>query len=174
VRPSDQRWPMASPDALSREQARGRTSTSACWSRHHEPLHPLDALWCAFATRSQAAEAWPRFGRGKDMEITTYLESAMTPSCRQSCDLWPGRRADSKPYAFRAALGIEQDRVDRRDGPARVGDPRRYARASDAHPAARDKTEREVISTRRAMSSMAGTSGSISLTAGRELCRNVA
>ena len=78
-------------------------------------------------------------GRGEDMEITTYLEEAMTSELQsQRRRSVPGRRADLEALCFRgAAVGTGEDAVGRRDGRARLGDPHRYARPrSDAHPAA--------------------------------------
>ena len=53
----------------------------------------------------------------------------------------PGRRADVEALCVRgAAVGTDEDRVDRRDGRARLGDPRRHPRPrGDAHPAARQR-----------------------------------
>ena len=78
-------------------------------------------------------------GRGEDMEITTYLERAMTlGAAGQRHRPLPGRRADLEALCLPgAAVGADQDRVDRRDGRGRLGHPRRYARPrGDAHPAA--------------------------------------
>ena len=78
-------------------------------------------------------------GRGEDMEITTYLETAMgfgaAGQCRRPL---PRRRAAAEALLLQGALvGAGQDRIDRRHGRAGLGDPRRHARArSDAHPAA--------------------------------------
>ena len=55
-------------------------------------------------------------GRGEDMEITTYLEHALTSELQGNLvDLCPVGALTSKPYAFNGApLGAGQDRVDRR------------------------------------------------------------
>ena len=59
-------------------------------------------------------------GRGEDMEITTYLETrADLGAAGQRGRHLPGRRADLEALCLRgAALGAQQDRVDRRDGRA--------------------------------------------------------
>ena len=53
----------------------------------------------------------------------------------------PGRRADLQALRLRgAAVGADEDRDHRRDGCARLGDPRRHPRPrGDAHPAARQR-----------------------------------
>ena len=81
-------------------------------------------------------------GRGEDMEITTYLEQAMTSELQGNVvDLCPVGALTSKPYAFAARpWELNKTEIDRRDGRARLGDPRRYARPrGDAHPAARQR-----------------------------------
>ena len=52
-------------------------------------------------------------GRGEDMEITTYLEQAMTSELQGNVvDLCPVGALTSKPYAFAARpWELEQDRV---------------------------------------------------------------
>jgi NADH-quinone oxidoreductase subunit G len=81
-------------------------------------------------------------GRGEDMEITTYLEEAMTSELQGNIvDLCPVGALTSKPYAFAARpWGAQQDRIDRCDGCARLGDPHRHARPrSHAHSAAHQR-----------------------------------
>ena len=81
-------------------------------------------------------------GRGEDMEITTYLEQALTlGAAGQSRRHLPGGRADLETLRVRgAALGARQDPVDRRDGRRGLGDPGRYPRPrGDAGPAARQR-----------------------------------
>ena len=81
-------------------------------------------------------------GRGEDMEITTYLEQAMTSELQGNVvDLCPVGALTSKPYAFAARpWELSKTEIHRRDGCARLGDPRRYARPrGDAHPAARQR-----------------------------------
>ena len=81
-------------------------------------------------------------GRGEDMEITTYLEQAMSSELQGNVvDLCPVGALTSKPYAFAARpWELTKTEIDRRDGCARLRDPRRYARPrGDAHPAARQR-----------------------------------
>jgi NADH-quinone oxidoreductase subunit G len=60
-------------------------------------------------------------GRGEDMEITTYLEAALTSELSANIiDLGPVGALTSKPYAFNA----RQNRDHRRDGCARLQYPR--------------------------------------------------
>ena len=95
-----------------------------------------------FASEVAGVPELGAIGRGEDMEITTYLEQAMTSELQGNViDLCPVGALTSKPYAFAgAAVGAQQDRVDRRDGCGRLGDPRRHARArGDAHPAAHQR-----------------------------------
>ena len=95
-----------------------------------------------FATEVAGVSELGAIGRGEDMEITTYLERAMTSELQGNVvDLCPvgalTSQADRIPCA---AVGIREDRVGRRDGRARLGDPRRLARPrSGAHPAARQR-----------------------------------
>ena len=79
-------------------------------------------------------------GRGEDMEITTYLEQAMTFRAPRQCRRpLSGRRAHVQALCFRrTALGAEQDRIHRCHGCGRVGHPHRHPRArGHAYPAAR-------------------------------------
>ena len=79
-------------------------------------------------------------GRGEDMEITTYLETAMGSELQGNvADLCPVGALLPKPYSFKARpWELDKTRIDRRHGRARLGDPHRYARPrGDAHPAAR-------------------------------------
>ena len=81
-------------------------------------------------------------GRGEDMEITTYLEEAMTSELQANVvDHLPGRRVDGEALCVcGAALGADQDGIDRRDGCARLRHSRRHARPrGHAHPAARQR-----------------------------------
>src|SRR5271165_6404439 len=72
------------------------------------------------------------------MEITTYLEHAMTSELQGNVvDLCPVGALTSKPYAFAARPWELTDRVDRRDGRDRLGDPRRFpGTRSHAHSSA--------------------------------------
>ena len=76
--------------------------------------------------------------RGEDVEITTYLDQAVTSELSANIiDLCPVGALTSKPYAFNARLlGAEEDRERRCDGRAGLGDPRRCARAGGAAGAA--------------------------------------
>ncbi len=67
-------------------------------------------------------------GRGEDMEITTYLEGALTSELQGNLvDVCPVGALTSKPYRVRgAAVGIAEDAVGRCHGRGRLGDPRRY------------------------------------------------
>ena len=128
--------------ALRREQARGRGQISRRAGQDlDEPLHPVHALR-PLRDRSRRRRRLGAIGRGEDMEITTYLEKAMTlRTAGQRRRSLPGRRADLEALCLRgAAVGTGQDRIDRRDGCARLRDPHRYARPrGDAHPAARQR-----------------------------------
>ncbi len=78
-------------------------------------------------------------GRGEDMEITTYLETAMHSELQGNvADLCPVGALLPKPYAFKARpWELAKTEVRRCDGCSGLGDPRRYARTrGHAHPAA--------------------------------------
>ena len=95
-----------------------------------------------FATEVAGVPELGAIGRGEDMEITTYLEEAMSVgAARQRGRSLPGRRADLEALRVRgAAVGARQDRIDRRHGRARLRHPHRHARPrGDAHPAARQR-----------------------------------
>jgi len=66
-------------------------------------------------------------GRGEDMEITTYLESALTSELQGNLvDICPVGALTSKPYAFAARpWELGKNPVGRRDGRCRLGHPRR-------------------------------------------------
>ncbi len=59
-------------------------------------------------------------GRGEDMEITTYLEQALTSELQGNVvDICPVGALTSKPYAFAARpWELGKTAVDRRDGRA--------------------------------------------------------
>ena len=81
-------------------------------------------------------------GRGEDMEITTYLEQALTSELQGNLvDICPVGALTSKPYAFAARpWELGKTAVDRRDGRRRLRDPGRYPRPrGDADPAARQR-----------------------------------
>ena len=130
-------WRRSKP--VPREQARGRGQISRRAGQDlDEPLHPMHALR-AFRDRSRRHPGTRRHrprrghgdhhlsGRGADLRIAGQHRRSL-----------PGRRADLEAVRVcRAPVGAQQDRVDRRDGRARLGDPHRHARTrSDAHPAA--------------------------------------
>ena len=95
-----------------------------------------------FTTEVAGVPELGAIGRGEDMEITTYLEQAMTSELQGNVvDLCPVGALTSKPYAFAARpWELDQDRIGRRDGRARLGDPHRHPRPrGDAHPAARQR-----------------------------------
>ncbi len=95
-----------------------------------------------FATEVAGVPELGAIGRGEDMEITTYLEEAMTfRVAGQRGRYLPGRRADLEALCVcGAAVGAQQDRIDRRDGRARLRHPHRYPRPrGDAHPAAHQR-----------------------------------
>ena len=75
-----------------------------------------------FATEVAGVPELGAIGRGEDMEITTYLEQRDDlGAAGQRGRSLPGRRADLEALRVRgAAVGAEQDRVDRRDGRARL------------------------------------------------------
>ena len=78
-------------------------------------------------------------GRGEDMEITTYLEQALSSELQGNLvDICPVGALTSKPYAFAARpWELGKTAVDRRDGRRRLRDPGRHPRPrGDAHPAA--------------------------------------
>ncbi len=94
-----------------------------------------------FATEVAGVPELGAIGRGEDMEITTYLEQAMTSELQSNVvDLCPVGALTSKPYAFTARpWELNKTESDRRDGCGRLGDPRRHPRSrSHAHPAAHE------------------------------------
>ena len=95
-----------------------------------------------FATEVAGVPDLGATGRGEDMEITTYLEKAFASRALRQCGRsLPGRRADVEALCLqRAAVGIAQDRIHRRDGRAGLQHPRRHARAAgDARAAAPER-----------------------------------
>ena len=98
--------------------------------------------------------------RGEDVEITTYLDKAVTSELsRQRHRPVPGRRPDLQALGLQLpALGAEEDRERRRDGRAGLGDPRRRARPRGAARAAarqRGRSTRSGSATRPATPSTA-------------------
>ena len=95
-----------------------------------------------FVTEVAGVPELGAIGRGEDMEITSYLEHALTSELQGNVvDLCPVGALTSKPTAFHARpWEYAQDRVGRRHGRAGLGDPRRLARTRGrAHPAARQR-----------------------------------
>ena len=130
------------PEPLPREQARGRRQVSRRAGQDlDEPLHPVHALRPLRHRSRRRARTWrhrPRRGhgdhdlprRGDDVRIAGQRRRSLS-----------GRRADLEALRIRrAAVGTQQDRVDRRDGRARLRHPHRYARPrGHAHPAAHQR-----------------------------------
>ena len=138
--PGDGLWRRLQP--LRREQARGRGQVHRpAGQDDHEPLHPLHALHPLLRGgrgRAGARRDRPRRGHG-DHDLSRAGDDLGAAGQRRRS--LPGRRADLEALRVRgAAVGADQDRIDRRDGRGRLGDPRRRARPrGDAHPAARQR-----------------------------------
>ncbi len=83
-----------------------------------------------FATEVAGVPELGAIGRGEDMEITTYLEEAMTSELQGNVvDICPVGALTSKPYAFAARpWELNKTEFDRRDGRARLRHPHRHAR----------------------------------------------
>ncbi len=95
-----------------------------------------------FMTEVAGVPEMGQTGRGEDSEITSYLgRDADERAAGQRHRPLPGRGADLEALCLhRAALGADQDRVDRRDGRARLEHPRRRQGArGDADPAAQPR-----------------------------------
>ena len=127
---------------LQREQARGRGQVCGRPRQdHHEPLHPLHALRPVHdrgRRRAGARRHRPRRGHG-DHDLSRAGHDLRAAGQRGRS--LPGRRAHLQALCLRrAAVGVEQDRVDRRHGRGRLRHPHRYPRArGHAHPAARQR-----------------------------------
>ena len=124
------------------EQARGRGQIRRrAGQDHHDALHPLHALRPLHDRsrgRAGARRHRPRRGHGDhDLSRTGDDVGAAGQRGRPVS----GRRAHVQALRLRgAAVGADQDRIDRRDGCARLGDPHRHPRArGHAHPAARQR-----------------------------------
>ncbi len=105
-----------------------------------------------FATEVAGVPELGAIGRGEDMEITSYLEHAMTSELQANViDLCPVGALTSKPTAFHARpWEFAHDRVGRRDGRARLGDPHRLARPRGrAHPAAHQRRDQRGVDLRQ-------------------------
>jgi NADH dehydrogenase/NADH:ubiquinone oxidoreductase subunit G len=95
-----------------------------------------------FSAEVAGVEELGAIGRGEDLEITTYLERAMTSELQGNViDLCPVGRAYLAALCVQGtAVGTQKDRIDRRHGWARRQYPRGCARPrSDAHPSARER-----------------------------------
>ncbi len=125
---------------LSREQARGRGQVHRpAGQDDHEPLHPLHAVHPLLGRggrRAGIGRHRPRRGHG-DHDLSRAGD--VVGAAGQRGRSLPGRRADLEALCLRgAAVGAVQDRNHRRDGRARLGDPRRRPRPrGHAHSAAR-------------------------------------
>ncbi len=116
--------------ALPREQARGRGQVyRPAGQDDHDALHPLHALRPLhdgsgrhFRTRPDR----PRRGRRDHHLSRTGDDLGTAGQCHRSL---PGWGAHLSPIRIPCPpVGTVEDRIDRRDGRRRVGDPRRYAR----------------------------------------------
>ena len=86
-----------------RTSARSTTNIWARWSRPsmNRCIHCTRCV--RFATEVAGVPELGAIGRGEDMEITTYLETAMTSELQGNVvDLCPVGALTSKPYAFEA------------------------------------------------------------------------
>ena len=105
-----------------------------------------------FTTEVAGVPELGAIGRGEDMEITTYLEQAMTSELQGNVvDLCPVGALTSKPYAFTARpWELDEDAIGRRHGRARLGDPHRHARPrGHAHPAAHQRRRERGVDLRQ-------------------------
>ncbi len=124
------------------QQTRGGGQISRASDRHlHDALHPLHAL-CALHDRGRR-RGRPRRHRPRRGYGDHHLSGAghtVEPLGQRGRSL-PGRRAHLQALRLqRAALGADQDALDRHDGRARQRHPRRCARArGHAHPAPRQR-----------------------------------
>ena len=124
------------------EQARGRGQVyRPAGQDDHEPLHPLHAVHPLLdrgGGRLRARRDRPRRGHG-DHHLSRAVDDLGAAGQRHRP--LPGRRADLEALCLQgAAVGAVEDRVDRRDGCARLEHPRRRARqGGDAHPAAHER-----------------------------------
>ena len=128
--------------ALPREQARGRGQIyRPAGQDDHEPLHPLHALRPLHHGSGGHFRARPdRPRRGcRDHHLSRAGDDQRIAGQRHRSV--PGRRADVEAFRLPgAAVGAHQDRIDRRHGCGRVGDPGRFpGPRGDAHPAARQR-----------------------------------
>ena len=105
-----------------------------------------------FVTEVAGVPELGAIGRGEDMEITSYLEQALSSGAagerRRSLSGW---RFDLETDCVsRSSVGIRQDRVDRCDGRAWLGDPGRFARPRGcAHFASRQRRDQRGMDLRQ-------------------------
>jgi NADH-quinone oxidoreductase subunit G len=96
------------PAAMPRTSARSKTNISA--AGQDLMTRCIQCTRCVrFATEVAGVPELGATGRGEDMEITTYLEKALTSELSGQCGRsLPGRRADLEALCLqRAALGAE-------------------------------------------------------------------
>ena len=129
--------------ALPGKQARGRRQIyRPAGQDDHEPLHPLHAVRPLHHRGRRHFGARPdRARRGcRDHDLSRKRDDLGVAGQRHRP--LPGRRADLEALCLPgAAVGTDQDRVHRRDGRRRLGDPRRLPRPrGDAHHAARQRS----------------------------------
>ena len=105
-----------------------------------------------FATEVAGVPELGAIGRGEDMEITTYLEEAMSSELQGNVvDLCPVGALTSKPYAF-AARPWELNKTESIDVMDALGSrhPHRYARPrGHAHPAAHQRRHQRGVDFRQ-------------------------
>ena len=93
-----------------------------------------------FVTEVAGVPELGAIGRGEDMEITSYLEKALTSELQGNVvDLCPVGALTAKPTAFHSrSWEFVKTEINRRHGRARLGDPGRFSRPRGRpHPAAR-------------------------------------
>ena len=98
-----------------------------------------------FATEVAGVEELGATGRGESMEVTTYVEHALSTELSGNLvDLCPVGALTSKPYAYEArSWELAQDRIDRRAGCAGLQHPHRHARRAGHARAAAAERRRE-------------------------------
>ncbi len=105
-----------------------------------------------FMTEVAGVEELGAIGRGEDMEITTYLERGVLSNLSGNVvDLCPVGALDLQTLRLHgAALGADQDAVDRHHGRARQRHPRRCPRTrGHAHPAPRQRGHQRRVDLRQ-------------------------
>ncbi len=138
--------------ALRREQARGRGQVHRRARQDLDeplhPVHPLRALRHRGRGRARTRRDRPRRGHGDHLLSRERADLRASGQRRRSL---PGRRADLEADRVpRPPVGIRQDRIGRRDGRARLGDPGRLARSrGGAHPSARQRRDQRGVDLRQ-------------------------